>query len=78
MHIKVDHMMIESNYPAHIQLLMVPRKEAIIIDPIFYTFLNDSYMCVYVCTIEIHYIYNHVFYCAQYDRFQPNHVKIPT
>ena len=33
MHIKVDHMMIEPNYPAHIQLLMVPRKEAIIMDP---------------------------------------------
>ena len=32
-HIKVDHMIIEPNYPAHIQLLMVPRKEAIIIDP---------------------------------------------
>ena len=31
MHIKVDHIMTEPNYPAHEQLLMVPRKEAIII-----------------------------------------------
>ena len=40
--LKVDHIMTDPNYPTHIQLLMVPRKEAIIIDPM--GAVNDSDM----------------------------------